>query len=94
MGAPPWPQQPAPAGRSRHRPANVAAVADPLEIHDVQLHWGDLCFKSGDRLEARGTPVCWLAYCSPSWLTLSRRGLEWLNEPSWQVRDELGSRSG
>jgi CHAT domain-containing protein/tetratricopeptide (TPR) repeat protein len=23
-------------------------VADPLEIHDVQLHWGDLCFKSGD----------------------------------------------
>src|SRR5215467_1055546 len=28
-------------------------VADPLEIHNVQLHWGDLCFVSGNRPEAR-----------------------------------------
>ena len=28
-------------------------LADPLEIYDVQLHWGDLCFKSGDRPGAR-----------------------------------------
>jgi CHAT domain-containing protein/tetratricopeptide (TPR) repeat protein len=28
-------------------------LADPLELHDVQLHWGDLCFKSGDRPGAR-----------------------------------------
>ena len=31
----------------------AAEVADPLEIHDVQLHWGDLCFKSGDVPGAR-----------------------------------------
>src|SRR5208282_5275535 len=26
----------------------VSELADPLVIHDVELHWGDLCFKSGD----------------------------------------------
>jgi CHAT domain-containing protein len=28
-------------------------LTDPVEIHDVQLHWGDLCFKSGDVAGAR-----------------------------------------
>ena len=31
----------------------AAELADPLEVHDVQLHWGDLRFKSGDRPGAR-----------------------------------------
>jgi CHAT domain-containing protein len=31
----------------------AVTVADPLEIHDVQLHWGDLCFTTGDRTAAR-----------------------------------------
>jgi len=28
-------------------------LTDPVEIHDVQLHWGDLSFKSGDVAGAR-----------------------------------------
>ncbi len=31
----------------------AAELADPLEVHDVELHWGDLCFKSGDEAGAR-----------------------------------------
>jgi CHAT domain-containing protein/tetratricopeptide (TPR) repeat protein len=31
----------------------AAELADPLEIHDVELHWGDLRFKSGDLPGAR-----------------------------------------
>jgi CHAT domain-containing protein/tetratricopeptide (TPR) repeat protein len=30
----------------------AAELADPLEIHDVQLHWGDLCYVAGDNREA------------------------------------------
>jgi CHAT domain-containing protein/tetratricopeptide (TPR) repeat protein len=31
----------------------ASELADPLEIYDVQFHWGDLRFKSGDRPGAR-----------------------------------------
>jgi len=28
-------------------------LGDPLELHDVELHWGDLCFTAGDEAAAR-----------------------------------------
>lgn len=31
----------------------AAEMGDPLELHDVELHWGDLCFTAGDEAAAR-----------------------------------------